>query len=290
MKKAIGIVLAMAVASSGCAFTWGASQIGQGRPPFDENARSESVPLPGVLESLIVNVHFSGRPVVTQSSSTGSAQQTPSAPPFPAQPVNTELVVDCQVVQSGREKVYRAATRYGKGWKYVTATMFVLEGALAALYILSDESKPQQVIGGWLLAADALGTGALFFVPSRDVYETKVNTTLTPVRSDCPEGLTLELAGRQVAVEANGEIGDLGAALLKEQMERSNTPVRVSLGQNSADVFISGADRCSWARRTQHPDLQMMCSQSGGMIGRLNVEVTLAVPLGSLIGPNEIPK
>ncbi len=285
MKRAIGIVLAMGIASSGCAFNWGASQLGQGRPPFDENARSESVPLPGVLESLIVNVHFSGRPVVTQSSSTGSAQQTRPASPFPAQPVSTELVVDCQVVQSGREKVYRAATRYGKGWKYATAAMFVLEGAFAALLILSEESKPEQVVGGWILAADALGTGALFFVPSRDVYETKVKSTLTPVRDDCPDGLTLELAGQKIIVEANGEVGELGAVLLRKQMESYNTPVRVSLGQNGADVFLSGADRCTWARRTQHPDIQMMCSQSGGMSGRMSTEVTLAVPLGSLIGP-----
>lgn len=283
MKKTIGVVLAFALASSGCAFTWGASQLGTGKPPMDENARSESVPMPGVLESLNVELFYAGRPVVRQYSSASSAQ--PAGPPAPPTPLDTEFVVGCQVVQTGQEKVYRAATQYGKRWKYSTAIMFVLEGALAAAYILSDESKAHQKIGGYLLAADAVGTGALFFMPSRDVYENSIKPTTTPVRSDCPEGLSIELAGRQVAVAANGKIGAFGATLVKEHMENSNTPIRVVLGQNSADIFLTGSERCRWARRTQHPNPMQMCNQSGGTLTRTSASVTLAVPLGSLIGP-----
>lgn len=282
MKKVIGFLLAVSLVSSGCAFTWGASQLGESKLPFGENARSENVPLPGVLESLTVVVYFAGRPVVQQYSSATSSQ-----PPTPA-PLSleqTDLVVDCDLVQWGQEKVYRATTRYGKSWKYATATMFFLESALAALVLLDDSANEGNKVGGALLAADALGTAILFFVPSRAVYNNSVKQVNTPIRNDCPEGLTIELAGRQVAVAANGKLREFSAVLVKEHMESSNAPIRVALGQNGQDIFLSGADRCYWAERTQHPDIARMCSQSVGQPRRTSALVSLSVPLGSLIGP-----
>ena len=79
---------------------------------MEENTRSEEVPLPGVSESLHVELYLGGVPVATPPPAPGQL----AAPVLPAPPPEAALV--CSVSQHGRHQIYRAATRYGRGWKW----------------------------------------------------------------------------------------------------------------------------------------------------------------------------
>jgi hypothetical protein len=272
------VVLGGAAAAAGCATTWTVSQIAAGRPPIDENAREEAVPIPGVEERLEVVLHLSGRPPPLTASSSG---QTAA----PQQPTHGPLEIDCAVTQHGRETVYRAATRYGKSWKKWTAAFFLLEGLAGSLLLLAGDDSAGRIGWGVYLAVDALGTGALFFAPRRDVYEQKEREVVTRVREDCPAGLLVEVDGRVVPVDAVGGVGDLGQALFERHLVGTQTPIRVRVGDSVVGVDLTADDRCAWARKRQHDAAETLCTGgASGYGGRSSVRVVLDVPLGTLIG------
>lgn len=269
--------LALAVASTGCATTWAISQAAAGRPPIDENAREEAVPLPGVEEQLEVVLHFSGRPI-PQPAGTSSSTTAPKPR------TDGPLELDCKVTQHGHETLYRASTRYGKSWKKWTAVFFLLEGLSGAALLAFGDNSAGNLGSGIYLSLDALGTGILFFAPRRDVYEQKEREVVTDVRNDCPEGLLLELDGRWVPVDALGGVGELGQALFERHLEESAEPVRVRVGDETSDVYLTADDRCTWARKRRHDAAQTMCAQgASGYGGRSSARVVLDVPLGSLL-------
>jgi len=265
-----------AATAAGCATTWTISQIAAGRPPIDENAREQTVPIAGVEERLEVVLHLWGRP--PPKPATGTSQTA-----APRQRTDGPLEIDCKVTQHGRDTVYRAATRYGKSWKRWTAIYFLLEGVGASALLLAGDGSAGEVAGGVYLAIDALGTGILFFAPRRDVYEQKEREVVTHVRDDCPAGLSLELDGRQVQVNAIGGVGELAQTLFERHMTQTEAPMRVRVGDRAVDILFSAEDRCTWARKRNHEAAQSLCTGSNGYSGRSAIRVLLDVPLGTLI-------
>jgi hypothetical protein len=245
---------------------------------MDENAREQAVPIPGVEERLAVVLHFSGRPLPAQA---GSAQ---GAAPRPR--TDGPLELECSVTQHGRDTVYRAATRYGKSWKRWTAVFFLLEGLSASGLLLLGDDSAGNIASGVYLALDALGTGILFFAPRHDVYEQKEREVVTRVRDDCPAGLTLELDGGHVPVDAAGAVGELGQALFEQHMTRAQAPMRLRIGDSVVDVGLSAEDRCKWARGRSHEAARELCAGGTGY-GRASVRVELEVPTGTLISRPE---
>ncbi len=270
--------LALAVASSGCATTWAISQAAAGRPPIDENAREEAVPLPGVREQLEVVLHFSGRPIQKPAGTSSSA-------PTPQPRTDGPLELDCALTQHGHETVYRASTRYGKSWKKWTAVFFVLEGLSGAALLAFGDDTAGTIGSGIYLSLDALGTGILFFAPRRDVYEQKEREVVTNVRNDCPEGLLLEVDGRLAPVDALGGVGELGQALFEQHLKGSAEPLRIRVGDQVSEVYLTADDRCRWARGRQDEAAAAICAEGASSYrGRASARVVLDVPLGSLLG------
>ncbi|NVB84041.1 MAG: hypothetical protein HOV81_37040 [Kofleriaceae bacterium] len=182
----------MLLTSTGCFTTWATTRLAGKSAAWDEKVREETVPLPGISERLVV-----------------------------ALPLNAETFrLECHSMQSAKDAVYRTAYRYGSGWKKGTAIMFLLEAAVGtALLATSANEKPGNVAIGAFFAADALGTGVLFFVPRKEIYRRDEKPVTTDIRSDCPDGLVLDIAGEQFPVDAAGRIGEIGNAAFDAWLE-----------------------------------------------------------------------
>ncbi len=187
------IALIIALACSGCFTTWAAMQAGGRSLAWDENAREESVPLPATDELLTVSLSMQGRPSLS-----------------------------CKAAQHARETVYRSSFRYGKSWKKAMALAFVAEAAFATgMYFGTRSSeKPEDrlagKVGAGFFALDAIGTAALFFAPRKETFSHVERDANTQLREDCPEGLTLEIAGTTYPVDAAGHIGEAGEVALED--------------------------------------------------------------------------
>jgi hypothetical protein len=282
------LLAAAAVAlCGGCATFWGFSQALSGRPPFEEDSREQAVPLPGVTEQLGVVLHLEGKPLPPAATGTTAAPKT-TAVPAPRDPE-----VECVVAQTGREQVYRAATYYGRTWKWMTGISFLIEGALGALYLIAGDRTTHYVYGGYF-AADALVTGILFFAPRRHTYDRSERKRSVRVRSDCPAGLLLEIAGRPVPVDADGQLSPLTLALLERHITTVPEPIRVRLGPYAGELTLDPALRCEWARRRSLPAATELCKMAGASESstrpdRASLPLVLDVPLGLLTAPPETP-
>ena len=188
----------------------------------------------------------------------------------------------CTTEQVGTDAVYHAAYRYGRKWKLATATMFVLEAGAAAALMLTSQEPTEQFVGG-LLAADALGTAALFFAPRKEIYRRDLRPYQDNVRGDCPLGLTLTIDGEDVAVDPDGQLGEVGIAALDAWMERGLGALQVGYAGQVRDLVVMAGSRCQWtATRTM--------TAVPGCFGRATNDVTpvasvmLPVAVGTLTG------
>lgn len=283
MKAAIGI-LAGLVLASGCATVSVTAYAAGKTPAFNENERVESVPLPGFTEELHVEFVAAGqRPRSRRTTTTRpSKPRVVSTEPLPPE-------LSCKVTQTGQSVDHIAASRYGKKWKWATASFFVLEAAVAALYLLSDapdgKSNVPRRVGGGYLALDALVTAGLFFVPKRDVLETKPRTVVTTVRRDCPAGLVVEAGGKRVEVDARGKLGPVGVQVLDRAMAEPTARIDVRFGSYSAVIAPTPDQRCAWLRgRRKSAEARAVCADAVGRYGRQPITTTLQVAPGTLSG------
>lgn len=267
---------------SACATTWGISQATLGRPPFDENVRKETVPIAGVREQLDLVIDLASRPAASTAQ--------PGAHP-PATSGDPGLGISCRVTQNGKETLYRSSTRYGTKWKYLAAASALLEGAIAASSLLKEEPTAQDTLGGWFLAGDAIGSAILAVIPSRDVYKNSIEATSTLVRSDCPEGVALEVGGRVIPIDATGALGDIGNSVVRTHLEQLAGPLFIRFGEERAIIPIAAIDRCEWGNQIRHPDAMRYCQEARSTSlspiaqrGQLRHSVALTVPLGTFIG------
>lgn len=243
------LIAAAALAGSGCFSTWSLSQVGGNAKIWDEQVREEKVPLAGITERLTVTLPL----IVEMAAAVPATPSTPYVPPAPL-----PLRLRCKAEQTGKDAVYHSAFRYGKSWKRGTGVMFVIEAAAAAsLWLLSDQDGGD-LFWGTLLAADALGSGVIFFLPRKEIYRRDVVTTRTPFREDCPETLTLTVGADNFPIDAAGSIGEVGDVALDDWMQAPKGPLLITLNGQSHEVVLDEQDRCTWNRARQRS-----CSGSG---------------------------
>jgi hypothetical protein len=233
-RALLGIAL-LAVSSTGCFTTWLGLRAAGLNGAGNEGVREEHVPLPGLQEQLVVKLE--------------AEQITASGFHF-----------TCVAEQFGRDAVYRSSYRYGKGWKTATAIMFFSEAAMSAVFLLTEpkmpENKSLQTAGGVFFGLDAIGTAALFFIPRKDLFDRTEVPVTTPLRSVCPDGVMVEIAGDTFPLDATGSLGDLGSEAFDQWMRTPNGSVPgsllVSFAGRTAMMNVSDADRCVYTRaRTQ---------------------------------------
>lgn len=267
------------LATSGCFSSWAITQAAGGQRILDEGTREERVPMPDVRERLHVTMPLAPQFRRVDAPATGAttdARLTVADEPQP-------FALECRSTQTASDTVYRSGFRYGSTWKKVTAVMFAIEAGLAAAYYFgSDRDKPGNQLATGVLAADALGTAALFFVPRKERYGRDVEPVYSQIRSDCPAGLILEVAGETFPVDAAGRIGEVGEAALDGWMRApSPAPVRLTFQDRVIDLRLGHNEVCTW-NRLRHQD-QSTCPaywSSGAAIA-----ATLEVPMGTLTQP-----
>ena len=255
---------------SGCFTSWVVTQATGGAKYLDEGARDESVPLPDAVERLTIKLP------VARNLYVSNAATPPPAPPIEA-PLTFAFV--CSVEQAGTNEITHSAFRYGSKWKLGTGLMFLAEAALAATFLFTEPEKPeekslQQALGG-VLAADALGTAVLFFIPRKEVFRVEQQSLVTPIRTDCPDGLVLGLGTQTYPVDATGAIGEAGLAALDQWMASPTGYLTLSFQGQPLRLDFTEVDRCTW----NHDRHQASCA---AINGRPAVLANLNVPVGTL--------
>ena len=204
------LALLCMLASTGCFTTWAGGQATGHSFAWDENVRQETVPLPAREEHLDVKL-----------------------------PLNGDTQLACSSTQIAAETVHRSSVRYGRGWKKAMAIGFVTEAAIAGLFVLAgDRNDVRTHMYGGLFALDAVGTGALAFVPRKERFTHNDRNVATIVREDCPEGLVLEIAGTSYPVDAAGHIGEAGEVAFEDWMKTRTGALLLSLGGQATEIRI----------------------------------------------------
>ncbi|HSD88916.1 MAG TPA: hypothetical protein VLB44_15415 [Kofleriaceae bacterium] len=186
--KSLVVTLALLFGSTGCFTTWvGLRASGHAGAP-DESVREERVPQPGIQERLVVTLQ------------------------------RASSKFECKAEQRATDAVYHSAYRYGSGWKKAVVLMFVAEALVATVLYVGKPDDPAHIAGAGFFALDAVGTGALFFAPRKEIYRSETEPVTTTIREVCPEGLAVEIAGETYSIDASGAVGELGAAALEDWM------------------------------------------------------------------------
>lgn len=197
--------LALVSLVSGCATGWIVTEASGQQRLLDENIHEVRVPQPGIEEHLTVSL-------------------LPNATTF-----------SCTVDQTGPERVYHQAFRYGSRWKKTAAVMFVLEAAAgAALLLTADDQHAGNYVYGGFLALDGALTAPLIFIPRKEIYRTDDTVATTSVRADCPDGLTVTIGADTYPIDATGKLGDLGQAALAA----APSPLRVTIAGQQRDLYL----------------------------------------------------
>jgi hypothetical protein len=238
------VVLALC---SGCATTWIATQASGTERVWDEHARDELVPQPGLDERLTVSLPLAIEYTTVPGATAGS---TVAGPPRP-------FALACSAEQRGTSVRYHSAFRYGSFWKKSTAISFLIEGAIASAMLLTASSdRPNNYLYGGFFAADAVVTAAIFFIPRKEVYREEPIAMITPLRTDCPDGLALAINGTAYPVDAAGHIGDVAEAALAEWMQAPQGVVETTFDGQAQVLPIGAREQCAWQREhTSQPCL-----------------------------------
>ncbi len=234
MMRALAIAAALSL--SGCASFWITTQAMGKQDAWDEGVREQAVPRPGVQERLAVKMSL-----LTEYSAT-------------REPLGFGLA--CNIDQRARDTVYHSAFRYGRRWKWMSGIAAVAEGLIATGFIAARTAeKPQYVAFGAYLGIDAVISAALFFIPRKEIYRKDERATITPVRTDCPESLTLSIGGERFPVDAVGGIGELGVAALDAWMMAGTPtgPLQLEVAGQTRNLELGPGERCVW-QRSHHPE------------------------------------
>ncbi len=257
---------------TGCFSFWGLSQITGAQSAWEQNVREERVPLPGVEENLVVTLPlgFEYEPAPYRSSTDTTPAPAPVVKPF---------AITCNAHQRGRDTVYRSAFRYGSRWKKFTAISFLAESAIATAVLLGgDRTTAKTQLWGGFFAVDAIGTAAIFFIPRKEIYQQTEKTVITPLRTDCPDRLVLEIGGDSFPINAAGRLGELGDAALDQWMAQPTGALQVSLDGRTALLLVGANEQCAW-NRARHPERAPGCN---AYASPREVTVSLPLPLGTL--------
>ena len=215
---------------SGCATSWIITEAAGGQRVLDEGVHDVHVPQPGIEEHLAVTLPLS--PTTVPASQPGQP------------PTVTPITMTCTSAQSGHDVVYHQAFRYGSGWKKATAISFAIEAALGAVFLLTaDEKSSENYAYGGFFAVDAAITAPLFFIPRKEIYRNDDVVVTTPLRTDCPDGLALEINGDSFPIDATGKLGDVAEAALAQYLKAPSGSLRVVLAGQARDLAC-GPQNC----------------------------------------------
>jgi len=260
--------LALAGSMSGCATSWIITQAADGARILDEGVREVRVPVPGVQEKLAVSMPL-GIEYATVPGGT-----SPSTTPLPFQ-------LTCRTEQRAKDVVYHSAFRYGSKWKLTSGVMFLVEAALAAVSLAAEgKDKVAYQLGGAFLAADALVTAGLFFIPRKEIYRHDEATTVTPVRSDCPDGMSLAIGSEKFPVDAAGRLGEVGDAALDAWMSAPTNELVLEVAGQQRPFQIGYGEQCVWMRE-HHREQPNRCTAG---VALRSVMTSFDVPVGTLSG------
>ena len=210
MRRAI--ILALLVSTSGCFTSWAITQATGAQRGLDEGMRDVRVHEPGVREHL----HVSMPPSHLRQS--GFA---------------------CKSTQAAADTVHRSGFRYGKRFKIAAVAMFVAEAAIAsAVYFAGDLEKPGAQLTIGYFGLDAVGTAVLALVPRKEVYYRDTDRVYSTIRTDCPAGITVEIAGTAFPVDAAGQIGEAGEEALAVWRRSAPGPLRVTYRDRTMNVDL----------------------------------------------------
>lgn len=274
-------MLAPAFALAGCATVFVTSQASDHAAMWDEQVHEVTVPKPGVDEALEVALPLDVDYEPAPPAPTMTAQPGTPPPHGPARP----FALVCRGTQHGTATRYHAAFRYGSTWKKEAGIAFLVESALASVLLLTADAKHQdQYVYGGLLAIDAAVTGAIFFIPRKEIYSETDYRETTALRDDCPDGLELVIGDEAYPVDAAGRIGEVGAAALGEWMASPRGDVRARFAGRDAELVLGDAERCRWARARAPIERMPSCGAVGayGVVSPADARATLAVPVGTL--------
>ena len=225
----------VALCSAGCATSWIATQASGTQRVWDESVTEASIPQPGIQETLAVSVPL-GEPVLS-----------------------------CRAWQVGRDLVAHSAFRYGRHWKIGVLVSVALEGALGALFLLAadnDTAKHQaNYLYGGYFALDAAIALPTVFIPRREIYREEPVSITTPIRTDCPEGLALDIGGESYPVDPLGHLGELGATALGEWMTAPHGELRATFDGQVAAFRVGAYEQCAWQRA--HPGATVPTCSTG---------------------------
>lgn len=230
--KHVACAALAALSMTGCFTTWVTLRAAGYPGAVDENVKEQRVPLPGLDEKLVVSL------ATDQINASGFS-------------------FACSAAQHGRDAMYRASYRYGRGFKTGTAIMLIAEAAASAVFLLTEPkneaNKPLQVAGGVFFGIDALGTAALLFIPRKERYERTELNVETPLRSVCPDGVMVEIAGETYPLDATGSLGEVGSAAFDQWMASPSGSLLVTFAGRTAMIDVSDADRCVWKAARNAP-------------------------------------
>ena len=194
--------------------------------------------------------------------------------------INTPGVIDfgCTVFERDRYDVRQIRERWSTTTRVVMGGFVVLEsifGPGTYFHQSDDPAKQRQdhLVGG-LLMADAVATLAfIIFLPDR-VWEGR-STDYGPWRvavgeqaAGCPPEMTVEYAGRSLALSTSGRLAPDDEHWLIDQLVISDGEIHVGAGSallgkptGTGNIRLGGADRCTLARAVGHPAATTVCPQ-----------------------------
>jgi hypothetical protein len=254
---------------------WTTTQLSGTQRVWDESVHEQAVPLDGVEERLAIEMPLA---ILHEAPPPTTTAPAPAAVPA-SPPKELPFALTCVTTQRGQDEVYHSAFRYGKSWKKGTAIMFLLEGLSGSAMLFLGERSGSDIVWGSFLAADAVGSAAIFFIPRKEIYRRDVTEVVTPIRDDCPAGLALEIAGESYPVDAAGRIGELGETALDDWMQQPTGAVRLTLPGQSTDLVLGIAERCTWNRARQRTPDPGCTYQS---VPAQTASASLLVPAGTL--------
>ena len=209
MKAMLCVLLAT---TSGCFASWGTVQA-MGKPhELDTGGREERVHAADVREFLHVTVLFIPRE-------------------------NAPVEIGCNTTQVATDTVHSSVFRYGGGFRKAAAIAFAVEaGIAAAIYFGADHENTGAMITAGVFAADALGSAALVMVPRKEISGRAEVKVSTPIRTDCPDGMTIEIAGETFPIDAAGHIGELGEAAHEAWKHAPMQPMHITYRDRVVDL------------------------------------------------------
>jgi hypothetical protein len=226
------LALALAAQLSGCATSWFVIQGTGSQTALDEDNHEVRVPQPGFTEHLIVQM-----PIATEYETTPGVNGAPAVrgKPLP-------FAFKCSRTQTGQDVIVRHAYRYGGGWKKGVIVAVLLEGAVAALGLLSaTQDKPAGYIYGGFFALDAVLALPLIFIPRKEISAEGRVTVNAQLDDSCPEGVAVELAGRSYPINAAGRITAAAERELEQWRSQPSGPLEVSFSGQRRELRIDGS-------------------------------------------------